>query len=317
MKRFQNILVAVDSRFDHHPALQWAARLAEHNQAKLKIVDVLPDLPWLAKLALKDSETTQQALADQTRQAVDAIAQPVRDQGIDVTTKVLSGTRAFAIIHEVMRSGHDLVVKVTKGAHTSRTGFFGTNSMRLLRKCPCAVWLVRPEKEPRFDRVLAAIDPAPNDVTRDVMNNTVMDLATSIAEYEQGETHFVHAWELFGAHVLKSRYKPGEFAEAKRGAEAKVAKALDRLLSPYELTHRDERVHLLCDELGTGHAIADLAKQERIDLIVMGTIARTGLKGALLGNTAEQVLDRIECAVLAVKPDGFISPVSLPEELKT
>ena len=46
---------------------------------------------------------------------------------------------------------------------------------------------------------------------------------------------------------------------------------------------------------------------------VMGTIARTGLTGALLGNTAEKVVDRIECSVLAVKPDGFVSPVSLPD----
>ncbi len=56
MQRFRNILVAVDSRWDKHPALQWAVRLAEHNQAKLKIVDVLPDLPWIAKVTVPDSE---------------------------------------------------------------------------------------------------------------------------------------------------------------------------------------------------------------------------------------------------------------------
>ena len=313
MRRFQNILVAVDTLQGEHPALQWVVRLAEHNRAKLKIVDVLPDLPWIAKVALPDSESAQQALAEQKRRAVDALAQPVREQGIDVTTKVLSGRTSFSIIHEVMRSGHDLVVKVRKGADSRRTGFFGTTSMRLLRKCPCAVWLVQPEREPRFGRVLAAIDPAPNDIIRDGMNNTVMDLATSIAEYEQGETQFVHAWGVFGQHLLKSRFKAGESAEVKQNAEAKVAAALDRSLSPYELTHRDDRVHLVYDELGPGRAIAELAKREQVDLIVMGTIARTGLTGALIGNTAEQVLDRIECAVLAVKPDGFISPVSLPE----
>jgi nucleotide-binding universal stress UspA family protein len=313
MQRFRNILVAVDSRWDKHPALQWAVQLVEHNQAKLKIVDVLPELPWIAKISLPNSETAQQALADQKRRAVDALAQPLREQGIDVTTKLLSGRTSFSILHEVMRSGHDLVVKVSKGAHSGRSGFFGTTSMRLLRKCPCAVWLVRPETEPRFHCVMAAIDPAPNDIIRDVMNNTVMDLATSIAEYEHGEVHFVHAWELFGEHLMKSRYKPGEFAEAKRAAEEKVAAVLDRSLSPYELTHADERVHLVCDELGPGHAISELAKREQIDLIVMGTIARTGLTGALLGNTAEKVLDRIECSVLAIKPDGFVSPVSLSD----
>lgn len=314
MRKFQNILVAVDTRRDEHPSLQWGVRLAAHNQAKLKIVDVLPDLPWLARVTMTDSESTQQALANQKQQALDELVQPIREQGIDVTTKVLSGKTSFALIHEVMRSRHDLVVKVSKGAHSRRTGFFGTTGMRLLRKCPCAVWLTKPDVEPQFGRVLAAIDPAPNDVTRDVLNNTIMDLATSISEYEQGETHIVHAWELFGAQALQSRFTPEEFENAKHKAEGRVIETLNNYLAPYELSHNDDHVHLLCDELGPGHAIADLSKREQIDLIVMGTIARTGLAGALLGNTAEQVLDRIECAVLAVKPDGFISPLSLPED---
>ena len=49
MNRFQNILVAVDTRFEKHPALEWAARLAEHNQAKLKIVEVLPEFSWIQR----------------------------------------------------------------------------------------------------------------------------------------------------------------------------------------------------------------------------------------------------------------------------
>lgn len=121
--------------------------------------------------------------------------------------------------------------------------------------------------------------------------------------------------ELFGEHLIQSRYyERAELEEAKQNAKASVAAAFDRSLSPYELTHLDDRVHLECDELGPGHAISELAKREGIDLIVMGTMARTGLTGALLGNTAEQVLDQIECSVLAVKPDGFISPVSLPKQ---
>jgi nucleotide-binding universal stress UspA family protein len=55
--------------------------------------------------------------------------------------------------------------------------------------------------------------------------------------------------------------------------------------------------------------VSALAKQEKIDLVVMGTIARSGLHGALMGNTAEQVLDQIESAVLAIKPENFHSLV--------
>ena len=310
MKRFQDILVAVDTRFDEHPALQCAIQLAKHNQAKLKIVDVLPELPWVAKLALPDTEGTQEALAEQKIHKLETIAQSVRDQQIDARTQLLYNKSSVAIIEEVTRSGHDLVLRATKGAHSGRTGFFGTTSMRLLRGCPCAVWLVRADAVPKFERVMVAIDPAPRDATREVMNASIVDLGKSIAEYEDGQLHIVHAWEFFGEQVLKSRYKPDELEEAKRGIEAQVAKALDKFLSRYNLTHQDDNVHLLRDPKGAGHAISALAEREQIDLVIMGTMARSGLKGALIGNTAEQVLDRIQCSVLALKPQGFTSPAT-------
>lgn len=314
MKRFQNILVAVDTRFEEHPALQWAVRLAERNQAKLKIMDVLPELSWVAQFVIGDAEHTQQVLLDDKRRKLESLAGPLREQGLDVATTVLSGKSSFEIMHEVLRSGHDLVVRVTKGAHSQQTSFFGTTSKRLLRKCPCAVWLVRPNVPPRFDRVLAAIEADASDPEHARMNRMIMDLTMSITRYEQGQFHVAHAWNVFGGSVVKSRLKPGEFEAIQKKAEAEVAAAFDNVLSPWKLSHRDERVHIVNDPMGAGHAIADLAKQQNIDLVVMGTIARTGVAGALMGNTAERVLDQIECAVLTIKPDDFISPVTLPEE---
>jgi nucleotide-binding universal stress UspA family protein len=45
----------------------------------------------------------------------------------------------------------------------------------------------------------------------------------------------------------------------------------------------------------------------------MGTVARIGIPGLLIGNTAETILDQLDCSVLAVKPPGFVSPVALDE----
>lgn len=313
MKRFKNILVAVDTRLEEHPALQWAVRLAEHHHPKLKIVDVVPDFSWLQRLAVPDDDRTQQVLADDKRRNLESIAGRLRNRGFDVTTKVLFGKTSFEIMHEVLRSNHDLVLRVTKGAHSRRKGFFGTTSMRLLRTCPCAVWLVRPDKPPRFARVLAAIDPAPHDVAQEIMNKTIMELGKSIADYEEGQFHAVHVWELFGASADESWSIPGKVEETVRKAQMEVASALDNFLSPHKITHRSDNVHLLRDEKGPGHAISELAKKLDIDLIVMGTIARTGVVGALMGNTAEQVLDQVACSVLTIKPNDFISPVTLPE----
>lgn len=56
--------------------------------------------------------------------------------------------------------------------------------------------------------------------------------------------------------------------------------------------------------------IAQVAENEDVDLVIMGTIARTGIQGLLIGSTAESVLRNIECSVLVVKREGSVSPVS-------
>ena len=59
--------------------------------------------------------------------------------------------------------------------------------------------------------------------------------------------------------------------------------------------------------------IATLAKRIEADLVVMGTVARTGVPGFIMGNTAETILNKIDCSVLAIKPPGFVTPVMLEE----
>jgi nucleotide-binding universal stress UspA family protein len=59
--------------------------------------------------------------------------------------------------------------------------------------------------------------------------------------------------------------------------------------------------------------IPPLAAELRADLIVMGTVARTGISGVIIGNTAETILDQLTCSVLAIKPPGFKTPVKLDE----
>jgi nucleotide-binding universal stress UspA family protein len=56
-------------------------------------------------------------------------------------------------------------------------------------------------------------------------------------------------------------------------------------------------------------AVARFVESHGVDLVVMGTLARTGIPGLLMGNTAERVLHRLRASVLAVKPPGFVSPV--------
>ena len=94
-------------------------------------------------------------------------------------------------------------------------------------------------------------------------------------------------------------------------SQAEARKALDDLLARAGSRPGRRSVHLLKGD--PADVIAGFAKAGRVDLIVMGTVARTGIGGLLIGNTAETILQRVDCSVLAVKPAGFISPVGLDE----
>jgi universal stress protein E len=57
--------------------------------------------------------------------------------------------------------------------------------------------------------------------------------------------------------------------------------------------------------------IPKYAEQLDAELVVLGTVGRNGISAALIGNTAEHVIDKLNCDVLAIKPEGFICPIKV------
>ena len=82
---------------------------------------------------------------------------------------------------------------------------------------------------------------------------------------------------------------------------------LREFLSKEEVSVARDRIHFIKGNPGV--AIPRFAKRRRINLVVMGTVARSGIDGFLIGNTAEKVVSKLDCSLLAVKPDDFTSPV--------
>jgi nucleotide-binding universal stress UspA family protein len=56
--------------------------------------------------------------------------------------------------------------------------------------------------------------------------------------------------------------------------------------------------------------IVRYAREQNVDLIVMGTHGRTGLEHALIGSVTEKVVRKAPCPVLTVRPEGhqFVMP---------
>jgi universal stress protein E len=84
---------------------------------------------------------------------------------------------------------------------------------------------------------------------------------------------------------------------------------LTEILGQDTMEYLKPQLHIVKGE--ADRVIQDLVQEHNADLVVMGTVARTGIPGLIMGNTAESILNNIGCSVLAVKPPGFVTPVTL------
>ncbi|MFC1788938.1 universal stress protein [Thermodesulfobacteriota bacterium] len=92
-------------------------------------------------------------------------------------------------------------------------------------------------------------------------------------------------------------------------AEKIHTQRISTLAGDYDLS--DIRHSVVVRKGDPGEMIADYADKNGIDLIVMGTIGRSGLAGLLIGSTAEKVIDQVNCSVLTIKPANFKSPITI------
>jgi nucleotide-binding universal stress UspA family protein len=314
MKRFKNILFCAEGQAGDRFALELATELAKRNDAQLTVFNVVEDLPReLLRLAAAMPLGTLQSMAiEEARDQIERFVSSVPTITPHVTIKVTCGKPCIEIVRAVLRHQHDLVIIVGSARKGIKERIVGSTGMRLMRKCPCPVWVVNLGQKRRFSRILAAVDPDPLDVVRDGMNSKIMELATSLAELENSELHVVHAWQTIDEASLWRRHAEipvSKVEEWARHISEEHQRMLRDLLARFDLSRVTCQTHLI--EGDAGSVIPEVAAKEQIDLIVMGTVARVGLEGYFIGNTAETVLNRVACSVLTIKPEGFVSPVKL------
>ncbi len=309
MKRFKKILVVCNGKAHDAIALKRATRLAKENRAALTVVSVLEALPHDTRKLFKlvAPVKLQDLLTKQRRTELEGYVAGAKKSGVDVEVKVLVGTKFVEIIREILRNGHDLVMKATPGQRGEKEMLFGSTDLHLMRECPSAVWIMKPTKSKKYARILAAVDPDPLDEDRNKLNDTIMELATSLSALEHSELHIVHAWVLYSEGLLQLLI--GKIEKLARDTRKTHRKWLNQFLDKHKIAHDRRLVHMVRGK--AKEVIPALAKKKRVELIVMGTSARTGLPQFLIGNTAEDVLNQVDCSVLMVKPEGFVSPVTL------
>ena len=307
MDRFKNVLVLLPPDQPVHVVVKTADTLARENEARVTLVDVI-DVDGGGRFwrSPKSGEMLEKALVEASEQRLAQVARLFKE--VEPSIAVRTGADFIEVIRQVYEGDHDLVM-VGSQPRSSATARLDPTVTHLLRKCPVPVWVVDESHEE--GDVVVALGPDYDNESR-FLNRTLLELGASLAARKEVDLHVVHAWRVVGESLLLGGRVslPDEqakelIAESESAARQLVSKAMAEVPSTEIAT-----IHLMRGR--PEDRIIEVVDDLRPSVVVMGTVARRGLAGMIIGNTAEKLMLTLDASVMAVKPPWFESPVPRP-----
>ncbi|MGC7559547.1 universal stress protein UspE [Pasteurella sp. PK-2025] len=304
--KFNNILVVLNPENEKQYALARAVRLVheQKSEQKVKITVFLAvyDLSYemSAFLSSEEREEMHRGVITQRTQFIQPYLDKYASPNIDFQPlAVWHSNEAEAITNEVEKNQYDLVVKYTKEEESITSLIFTPMDWQLLRKCPAPLLMVRDADWKHQRRILVAVNVANDEEeNHSIFNQELVSLGIDLASnLERGNVHLVTAYPPTPINMAIDlpEFSSGEYERNIRGQYLINMKALRQQFGIDE-----DHTHVR--EGFPEEVIPEVAKELEAELVVLGTIGRTGLSAAFLGNTAEHVINRLNCNLLAIKP---------------
>lgn len=228
------------------------------------------------------------------------LRQELESAGYSVTTQQLwKDCRHDHILAVQTANGCGVVVKQHVPENPLKKALLTPDDWKLLRYAPCPVLIAKTDTSWAGAPILAAIDVGNSDAEHRTLNTSIVANAAEIARVANAELHIMTAHPSPMLSAADPAFQLSETIHA-RYAEQCLGYARD-----YDLPA--ERVHVM--EGPADVLIAHTARQLNAAVVVLGTVARTGLPGVLIGNTAEVVLDDLECDAVVLKPVDVLDPL--------
>jgi universal stress protein E len=288
-----SILVILDKPKHEQVALERALTLARAGGSHLHLVSFCY-LPMVDRSDVFDTHQRRaikkSALAER-RRWLDGL---IRDRDLaaaDISTEIVwTDDIAAWVTKLVSGNGPQLVVKTV---HHSRTLLHTPLDWALLRQCPVPLLLVSGALRKASGAVLACIDSAGADARHRRLDKRVADAAAWLSDLSAAKLHVVSVVEIHAS------FEDLEYFDSRKNrSKAKQATAdyLNQVVADLKVTK--SRMHLPFGKVG--QVVADVAEKQAVDVVVVGTGASRGLGAKLLGSSAEKILSRVSCDVLAV-----------------
>lgn len=222
---------------------------------------------------------------EQATDWLEQLMQPCKVSGVPYTTEVTWNSEwVDSTIHAVEKSGCDLMIK-SSFHHSKAQRFFSTTSdYKLMHRCVCPILFTHQDQEWRTDRMLACLDLVSGDPQHMRLNIVITRDARAFADIVGMDLYLACAYiDAIDSEHLPLKTHGHDITREQLGElyDVKPERVLLRQGNTVET------LKAICDEIDPS-------------IVIMGTLARTGIKGKLIGNTAEKLIDIIDADLLTV-----------------
>jgi nucleotide-binding universal stress UspA family protein len=268
--------------------------------ARVKVVDIRQQEAGWWESIFEESSLTLQPDEPEQKDCLNALVDEIDIPSENVQTKVLEGRPIDVLVNESVAGQHDLILKDADCEADNL--FFGSLDLRLLRLAPSAVWIADANVPAKTRRILAAIDPQ---VRGDEMqmNERIVRLASVLARQDDAELYIVSAWYTPSASFEHKGEEFKRYTQAKSHVQRRAWENVEHVVNTSLL--RIPSYQVLFEEGLPSETISQAVLEVQPDLLVMGSVARRGIPGLWIGNTAEEVSRQVECSMLTIKPKDF------------
>jgi universal stress protein E len=315
MKPINKILMNVHADFIDLGVVDRIAESASKTQSAIDVLRVIEDYSddlhewWnvVNPIRLYDE------VVNSRQELINGIVHRIKEAGVThVESKLRWGSELDEVTREVAENNYELVVTATRPQRGAVRKALGCScAFGLCRQCSAMVWVTRNRPRLSTQRTLAVLHGENREMLTDSLNAKILRTADWITQASGSELHVVQVCTLSEHEGANGWRKAAELTAHVDELRSEINQTCNRVLGESAHALTQERLHVVIGDPGV--VIPQLEQEMPMDLIIMGTHAQIGLAGLLHGSAAEQVMDKVDCDVLTVKPDDFVSPLLLAD----
>ena len=259
------ILVVIDPTEDKQPAFERGLDSARLTGARLHLY---------VCLETNGDEASRKTEGDRMDAILEAFADRCEADGVEAYTEIdWAQDWSKQVVTAAARCSASMIFKNSFSHEAVERELRPTSDWTLMRLCPCPILMVKNFGDWKHRRVLAAIYCQSTDDAHIKLNNQIISFAQRFTDAYGSDAHFVNAYQ-------DKNHRPD-------------AAQLARTCGTPE-----EHIHVVEDKPAS--AISRVAEELKVDLIIIGTVGRTGIKARMIGNTSERILDHTQADVLVL-----------------